>query len=133
MSRVGGQSPDAYGLSITVNVPAATSAAPVKYNYPLKWDDTAPFSAALCADGDVVELIAKHTVEDAITPLGAWVPGGNSRVHVLNYTGTAPAIGSAIVANGQGGVRAVDTVGGETGSGQVLYVDTSRNTVEVLV
>jgi hypothetical protein len=133
MSRVGGQSPDAYGLSITVNVPAATSTAPVRANYPLVWDDTAPFSAALAPDGEAFDLIAKHTVEDALTPLGAWVTPGNSRVQQLTYTGTAPAVGGSVVSDGAGNVRAADTVGGETGAGRVLYVDTARSYVEVLV
>jgi hypothetical protein len=133
MSRVGGQSPDAYGLSLTVNVQGATAGTPVHANYPLVWDDSAGFSAALPGDGVAFDLIAKHTVEDALTPLGCWLVTGDSRVHVLNYTGAAPVIGGSIVANGTGGVRAVDTVAGETGVGRVLYVDTARSTVEVLV
>lgn len=133
MSRVGGQSPDAYGLSLTVNVPAATSGAPIHANYTLVWDEAGSYAAALATDGSDFNLIAKHTVEDALTPLGAWLVTGDSRVHVLDYTGADPTIGSSVVANGTGGVRAADTVGGETGVGRVLYIDTARSYVEVLV
>lgn len=133
MSRVGGQSPDAYGLSITVNVPSATAQEPIKANYPLVWDDTAPFSAAIAPAGSGFDLIAKHTVEDALTPLGAWVTPGNSRVQQLTFTGTAPTVGGSVVSDGNGNVRGADTAGGETGTGRVLYVDTARNYAEVLV
>lgn len=134
MARVGGQSPDSYGLSTTVNVTNATEQNAVQSSYPLTWDDTAPHSAKLSADGESVDLIAKHTVTDAITPLGAWVCGqSDSRINVLTYSGADPALGSGVVADGNGGVRSADTAGGETGKGRVLYVDPSRNQVEVLV
>lgn len=134
MSRVGGQSPDSYGFSTTVLVTDASDTNPVHSSYPLMWDTTTAHGASICADGDPVQLIAKHTVQDTLTPLGAWVCGtADSRINVLIYSGADPAIGDAIVADGNGGVRAADTVGGETGTGRVLYVDPSRNKVEVLV
>jgi hypothetical protein len=131
MSRVGGQSPDSYGLSLTVNVPTASATNKTNTNQPLRWT-AGPFSAVNAADGEVIQLVAKHPVEDALTPLGVWVAGGNSRVHVFDYTGTAPALGAGVVANGTGGVRAA--AGTETGNtSRVLYVDTVRKYVEVLI
>lgn len=131
MTRVGGQSPDSYGLSMTVNVPTATAANKVETNQPLRWG-AGEFAAVKAADGEVIQLVAKHPVEDALTPLGVWVAGGNSRVHVFTYTGAAPALHGGIVANGTGGVRAA--AGTETGNtSRVLYVDTARSQVEVLI
>ena len=131
MSRVGGQSPDSYGLSLTVNVPNASATNKTNTNQPLRWAG-GPYNAVNAADGDVIQLVAKHPVEDAVTPLGVWVASGNSRVHQFEYTGPAPELGAGIVANGTGGVRASD--GTEEGNtSRVLYVDTARNYVEALI
>lgn len=129
--RVGGQSPDSYGLSLSVKVPLATAVAPVTTNQPLKWGATA-YEAVAAVDGDVFTLVAKHPVEDALTPLGVWLVNEKTRVHVFTYTGTAPTIGSGVVANGTGGVKAA--IGTEPDlNNQVLYVDTVRLYVEVLI
>ncbi|USK72673.1 hypothetical protein [Peribacillus asahii] len=128
MTRVGGQSPDSYGLSVTVTVPAATAGAPVKTNEPLKWGAGAYEAVKAVAD-DVIALVAKHPVEDGLTPLGAWVAGGNSRVHVFTYSGTAPTVGGSVVADGLGGVKSTVTAN----STRVLYVNTARQQVEVLI
>ncbi|USK77827.1 hypothetical protein [Peribacillus frigoritolerans] len=131
MSRVGGQSPDSYGLSLTVNVPTASATKKTITNQPLRWAAGA-FNAINAIAGEVIQLVAKHPVEDALTPLGVWVAGGNSRVHVFTYTGTAPSLGAGIVADGTGGVKAA--LGSETGNtSRVLYVDTVRKYVEVLI
>lgn len=131
MARVGGQSPDAYGLSLTVKVPTASSANKTNTNQPLRWA-AGPYNAVNAAAGEVIQLVAKHPVEDALTPLGVWLAGGNGRVHVFTYTGAAPTVGAGIVADGTGGVQAA--AGTETGNtSRVLYVDTTRNYVEVLI
>ncbi|MGP4063084.1 hypothetical protein [Halobacillus sp. H74] len=131
MSRIGGQSPDAYGLSLTVKVPAATETNPVHDSYPLVYDDTEPYAAAIATDGSAFDLIAKHTVKDALTPLGVWRASG--RVHKFDFSGTAPGIGTAVVANGAGGVRAEDGAAGETGVGRVQFVNAELSYVEVLL
>ena len=128
MTRVGGQSPDSYGLSVTVTVPAATKAAPVAVNQPLVWGTTANSAVKAAADA-VFDLVAKHPVDDALTPLGCWVAGSKARVHVFAYTGTAPTVGGSIVADGLGGVKATATAN----YSRVLFVDTTRKYVEVLI
>lgn len=128
MTRVGGQVPDSYGLSLTVTVPAASEANPVDAGDVLNFATTGPYHAALAADGGAVQLIAKHPVSDPLTPLGVWVLGF-SRVQKMTYTGTAPAIGDAVVSNGAGGVRAA--AAGTTNGTRVLFVDTARSYVEV--
>ncbi|MCU6603772.1 hypothetical protein OCO53_25360 [Peribacillus frigoritolerans] len=126
MARVGGQVPDSYGLSLTVTVPAASDASPVEAGDILNFTATGPYHAALAADGGAVQLIAKHPVTDPLTPLGVWVLGF-SRVQKMNFSGAAPAIGSSVVADGAGGVRADATANGS----RVLYVDAARGYVEV--
>lgn len=134
MARIGGQSPDSYGLSTTVSVTNATEENPAHSGYPLVWDTSTAHGAAIAASGEAVELIAKHTVKDAMTPLGAWVSGsGDTRINVLIYSGADPVIGDSVVADGNGGVRVADTAGGESSNNRVLYVDPSRNKVEVLI
>lgn len=131
MTRAGGQVPDSYGLSTTVYCPVASEANPVKANDVLTFATTGPNHVAPATDGAEIQAIAKHDVTDAFTPLGIWVLG-YSRVHKFTYTGTAPVIGQAIVADGNGTVRAA-TDTDTTGRGFVLYVDTTRNYVEVAV
>lgn len=128
MTRVGGQSPDSYGLSTTVIVTAATASAPVKTNQPLVWGTTA-HSAVIAAVDQAFDLVAKHPVEDALTPLGVWVCGGKSRIHVFSYTGADPVVGDSIVADGAGGVKKAATANDT----KVLFVDTARKYVEALI
>lgn len=131
MTRVGGQSPDDYGLSLTVNVPTASATNRVESNQPLRWA-AGPYNAVKAADGESFDLVAKHPVEDALTPLGCWLAPGKSRVHVFSYTGaTAPVVGGAVVANGTGGVR--EPGAAATTTGRVLFVDTAKSIVEVLI
>lgn len=130
--RVGGQSPDAYGLSLTVKVSTASPTNRVESNQPLVWA-AGSYNADIAPAGAVFNLVAKHPVEDALTPLGCWLANtGSSRVHVFSYTGAAPTVGGSVVSNGTGGVMAA--AGTETGlTNRVLYVDTARSYVEVLI
>jgi hypothetical protein len=131
MARVGGQVPDSYGLSYTVNVPTASATNPVEADDLLVWSTAGPHSAAPAAAGDPVQLIAKHPVTDPLEPLGVWVIGF-SRIQKMRFSGTAPAIGASVAADGAGGVTA--SVGGvavaDNGT-RVLYVDAARGYVEV--
>jgi len=126
MSRIGGKVPDSYGLSLTVRVPAATAAAPVNTGDVLNFTATGSYTAALAAAGSPVQLVAKHPVSDGLTPLGVYVYGF-SRVDVFEFSGTAPAIGASVEADGLGGVRAAAAANGT----RVLHVDTARGIVEV--
>lgn len=130
MPRAGGQSPHSYGLKVTVKVPTATASAPVSSGDQLVLSTDGAYEAAPAQAGDPIQLIAINGTEDALTPVGAFL-FGFSRVHHLAFSGTAPAIGSGVVAAGDGTVRAADTGGGETGNGFVLFVDTARSYVEV--
>ena len=126
MPRIGGTLPDSYGLSASVYVPTATTAAPIAKGQPLTFADTGGYHAAAAAAGATVELIAKHGVEDGQTPLGVYVVGF-SRIDELKYTGDAPAIGGSVEADGAGAYRAALADNGT----RVLYVDTARMTVDV--
>lgn len=128
MTRVGGQSPDSYGLSLTVNVPSATAANKVETNQPLRWA-AGDYAAVKAAAGEAFDMVAKHPVEDALTPLGVWLASGGARVHVFRYTGTVPTVGGSVAADGLGGVTGTATAN----STRVLYVDTARSYVEVLI
>ena len=128
-TRIGGPIPDSYGLSLTVKVPTASEANPVETGTPLSWSATAAYSAIPTADGAVPDMVAKHPVSDGFTPLGVHVFRA-SRIGIFEYTGTAPALGASIVANGTGGVRDAGATPNET---RVLYVDTARSIVEVLM
>lgn len=126
MSRIGGTLPDAYGLSISVYVPTATEAAPIRKGAPLTFAATGGYHAAPAAAGAAVQLIAKHEVSDGSTPLGVYV-SGYSRVDEVRYTGPAPVVGGSIEADGAGGYRAAAAANNSL----VLYVDAARGTVDV--
>lgn len=127
-TRIGGPIPDSYGLSLTVKVPTATAANPVETGTPLSWSATAAYAAIPTANGNVPDMVAKHPVSDGFTPLGVHVYGA-SRIAIFPYTGAAPALGGSIVANGTGGVITAGTGNGT----RVLFVDTARKIVEVLM
>lgn len=127
MTRVGGVTPDDYGLSLTVTVPTASADNPIRQGDTLRFAATGPYHAAPTADGEEIQLVAKHPVYDPLSPLGVHVYGF-SRVDRYRYTGTAPAIGASIVAAGKNSVR--EAAAG-TGTGYVLFVDTARGMVEV--
>jgi hypothetical protein len=126
MTRIGGKVPDSYGLSLTVRVPTATEAAPVNAGDILNFTTTGSYTAAPAAAGGAIQLVAKHPVSDGLTPLGVYVYGF-SRVDVLEYSGTAPALGASVEADGAGGVRTAAAANGT----RVLHVDTTRSLVEV--
>ncbi|MGG1571603.1 hypothetical protein [Fictibacillus sp. NRS-1165] len=130
MPRVNGTLPDSYGLSLSVYVSTASEANPIEQGDVLSWSATGNYTAVPAADGAEVDLVAKHPVSDPLTPLGVYVYGF-SRVERLTYSGTAPGLGTSVVANGTGGVRAA-TAGVDNGS-RVVYVDTTRSYVEVLL
>ncbi|MBA4543987.1 hypothetical protein H1164_13945 [Thermoactinomyces daqus] len=126
-TRVGGVTPHAYGLQVTVLVPSATPTQPVNEGDLLKLITTAPYSAAPCADGDPVQLKAIHGgVTDDTTPVGCHLYGF-SRVDKFKFTGAEPTIGASVVAAGNGVVK----VSPENNGTFVLFVDSSRNIVEV--
>lgn len=127
LNKRGGIVPDDYGLSLTVFAQDATAAAPVKAGTPLKLATSGAYHVVKCADGDVVQLTAKHTVTDADAPLG--VHAFNfSRNAEFPYTG-AVAIGDSVVADGAGGVKAAAAPNGS----YVALVNTAKGTVEVLL
>jgi len=126
MPRVGGHLPDDYGLSLTVLVPTASEANPVDTGDTLVFTTTGAYHAGPAAAGDAVQLIAKHPVSDPFTPLGVHA-FGFSRVSKVKFTGTAPAIGASVEADGTGAVRAA-TAGNGT---RVLYVDAAGGFCEV--
>lgn len=127
-TRIGGPIPDSYGLSLTVKVPTASEANPVETGTPLSWSATAAYSAIPTPNGSLPDMKAKHPVSDGFTPLGVHVFNA-SRVEVFPYTGTAPALGTSIVADGTGGVMTTATANGT----RVLFVDNVRKIVEVLM
>ncbi|MBD8013883.1 hypothetical protein [Planococcus wigleyi] len=127
LNKRGGIVPDSYGLSLTVFAQDATAAAPVKAGTPLKLATTGAYHAVKAADGDAVQLVAKHTVTDADAPLG---------VHAYNFSRNAEfpftgavAVGDSIVANGTGGVKVAAAPNGS----YVALVNTAKGTVEVLL
>lgn len=132
MTRVGGPIPDSYGLSLTVKCPTASEANPIDTGDLLVWSGTSAYSMVPAADGAVPAGRAKHPVSDPFTPLGVHVFGTSpTRVEQISYTGAAPALGASVVANGTGGVRAL---GAEAANHtRVLFVDTARSLVEVLI
>lgn len=130
--RVGGVSPHSYGLQISVLVPTATESAPIKAGDSLKLIKTGGYHAAACADGDVIQLKAIHTVKDGKTPLGCRVYGF-SRVDKYQYSGEDPVVGDSIVSDGAGAIkRSLDGANGPVDNGSfVLFVDSVSKTVEV--
>lgn len=133
LNKRGGIVPDSFGLSLTVFAQDATAAAPVKGGEPLKLATTGAYHAVKCADGDAVELVAKHTVTDPDAPLGVHAYGF-SRNAEFKYSG-AVAVGNSIVADANGGVKAaVDGAGAAVDNGTfVALVNTAKGTVEVLL
>jgi hypothetical protein len=126
MPRVGGVVPDSYGLSLTVTVPTASATNAVEAGDTLRFVTTGPYHAAKTVAGEAIQLVAKHPVNDGLTPLGVYVYGF-SRVDRFEFTGAAPAIGASIESAGDGLVRAAAAANGS----YVLYVDTTRSYVEV--
>ncbi|NMF00243.1 hypothetical protein [Aneurinibacillus aneurinilyticus] len=127
MFKVGGIVPDDYGLSITVYAQEATEENPIKAGTPLKLATTGAYHAVKCADGDVIQLVAKHAVQSKKQPLGAYAYAF-SRNNEFPYSGTI-AVGDSVVADGQGGVKKADAPNGTF----VALVDGSKKTVEVLL
>jgi len=126
-NKVGGIVPDSYGLSLTVFAQDATSESPVKVGTPLKLATTGAYHAVKCADGDAIQLVAKHTVTSKEAPLGVY-DYGHSRNNEFPYTGTI-AVGDSVVANGTGGVKKATEANGS----YVALVNSSKGTVEVLL
>lgn len=134
MPRVGGPIPDSYGLSLSVKCPTASEANPIESGDLLVWDDTSAYGAIPAPAGALPDMRAKHPVSDPFTPLGVHVFGA-SRVEQFTYTGAAPAIGAAVASDGAGGVTGVDGAGAAIAANgtRVLFVDTARSIVEVLM
>ena len=126
-NKVGGIVPDSYGLSLTVFAQDATSESPVKAGTPLKLATTGAYHAVKCADGDAIQLVAKHGVSDPDAPLGVHAYG-YSRNNEFTYSGTI-AVGDSVVADANGGVKKADAANGT----YVALVNTSKKTVEVLL
>lgn len=133
LNKRGGILPDSFGLSLTVFAQGVTQEAPVKAGAPLKLATTGAYHAVKCADGDAVQLVAKHTVTDPDAPLGVHAYGF-SRNAEFPYTGDI-AVGNSVVANAGGGVKAaVDGAGAAVDNGTfVALVNTAKGTVEVLL
>lgn len=127
LNKRGGIVPDSYGLSLTVFAQEATQEAPVKAGTPLKLASTGAYHAVKCADGDEVQLVAKHTVTDPDAPLGVHAYGF-SRNAEFKYSG-AIAVGDSVVADATGGVKVAAAANGTF----VALVNTAKGTVEVLL
>lgn len=127
LNKRGGIVPDSYGLSLTVFAQEATQEAPVKAGTPLKLATTGAYHAVKCADGDQVQLVAKHTVTDPDAPLGVHAYGF-SRNAEFKYSG-AIAVGDSVVADATGGVKVAAAANGTF----VALVNTAKGTVEVLL
>lgn len=128
--KTGGMLPDSYGLSITVTASEATRENPIKAGTPLKFDTSAPYAAVKCADGDAVQMVAKHDVQTPEQPLGVYLLG-YKRNYVLPYSGTV-SIGDSVVADGNGGVKkSVDGEGTAVDNGTFVAQVNSDGTVEV--
>ncbi|MDE0581549.1 hypothetical protein ON064_00605 [Planococcus sp. A6] len=127
LNKRGGIVPDSYGLSLTVFAQEATQEAPVKAGAPLKLATTGAYHAVKCADGDDVQLVAKHTVTDSDAPLGVHAYGF-SRNAEFKYSG-AIAVGDSVVADATGGVKVAAAANGTF----VALVNTAKGTVEVLL
>ncbi|RYM02793.1 hypothetical protein EWH99_10685 [Sporolactobacillus sp. THM7-7] len=125
----GGMLPDDYGLSVTVFASEATAEAPIKAGTPLKFSTEAPYTVVKCADGDKVQLVAKHDVRSPEEPLGAYLIGF-SRNHVLPYSGTL-AVGDSVVADANGGVKkSVDGGGAAVANGTFVAQINDNQTCE---
>ena len=127
LNKRGGIVPDSYGLSLTVFAQGATQEAPVKAGAPLKLATTGAYHAAKCADGDAVQLVAKHTVTDPDAPLGVHAYGF-SRNAEFKYSGEI-SVGDSVVADADGGVKVAAAANGTF----VALVNTAKGTVEVLL
>ena len=128
MARLNAQLPDSYGLSLTVYVPTASEANPVQTGDVLVWDRVTGWGVAPAGDGAAIEVIAKHPVSDPFTPLGVWA-FGYSRVH--DFPAGDVAIGTEVVFNGAGGIRAV--ADGETTGATGLVVNVENGIAQVLL
>lgn len=130
-NRIGGNSPDHRGLSVTIFVKAASVASPVNKGDLFVLDATnGDYGAKRAVDGDIPLYVAKHGgVVSPDRPVGAFLIGGKQRIHQLPYTGTAPTLGASVVASGASTVKATATPNATL----VLKVDTVRQIVEVLI
>jgi len=128
--KTGGVLPDDYGLSITVFASQATTDAPIKAGTLLKFDTSAPYTAVKCADGDAIQMVAKHDVQSPEQPLGVYLLG-YKRNYKLPYSGDI-AIGDSVVVDANGGVKkAVDDAGAPIKNGTFVAQVNSDGTVEV--
>lgn len=125
-SRVGGHMPDDYGLSMTVLCPTASEANPIEKNTPLVFTTTGAYHVKPAAAGDTVQAIAKHRIIGGFDPLGVHAFGWQ-RVSKVAFSGTAPAIGASVEADGAGAFRAAATANGT----RVMYVDAAGGFCEV--
>lgn len=124
--QMGGPSPDEYGFKLTMYAPAATEAAPIEEGQPLVYGP-GPYEVAPAPAG-TADLIAKGYASDGRTPVAALVIG-TGRVDTLAYTGAAPTIGASMESDGAGAWRVAAAANGT----RVLYVDTARGVVDLLV
>ena len=127
MFKRGGVLPDDYGLSITVYAQGATEEAPIKAGTPLKLATTGDYHAVKCADGDAIELLAKHGVQSKDQPLGVFAYG-YSRNNEFTYSGTLN-VGDSVVADANGGVKQAGAANGT----KVVLVDAANQKAEVLL
>jgi hypothetical protein len=121
-------SPHDKGIALNFSFPSASKANPAVKGMPIKLLTDQANAVGPAGDGEAVFGILTKGTTEPDTLVSAHVYS-ITRVDFFQYTGTAPAIGSAVVTNGTGGVRAAGE--GETGSGIVLAVDTARTRVEV--
>jgi hypothetical protein len=137
--RYGGETPENFGLRITVETPAGTtSAAPVTPGQmfklgPTDVDGGAYKCVALVDNDDMSSVVLVQAAQrsETVGPITVNVLGFYSQIRRLPYlTGSAPSLGQSVQASAT--VKKVDGKAFAAGCGFVLFVDTVTEEVEVL-
>ena len=139
--RYGGETPFPFGLSLTVESPAATTVlAPVEAGAILKLGGTAAdgsgYKTVATVDNDtpasVVLVQALHRIT-SVGPLGVRVIGGYQQVRRLPYLkGELPVLGNSVKVSATVGLVG-DYTSYAVGCGYVLAIDTVAEDCEVLI
>jgi len=137
--RYGGETPEGFGLRITVEAPAGvTSAAPVTVGQlfklgPTDADGGAYKCVAMSDNDDISSVVMVQALQrsETVGPITVAVLGFYSQIRRLPYlTGSAPSLGQSVQASAT--VTKVDGKTFAAGAGFVLFVDTVNEEVEVL-
>lgn len=158
-TRIGGELPSSYGLVITVEAPAGTTAAaPVEVGevYKLSAATAYKLVAAVAADdlgwaghthqentfatyvqnattagpnGGNAPLVRTEERSESVKPISVRVLGAWSTILRMAYSGAAPTVGQSVEADGSKKVRALAF----NGFTFVLFIDTAKTEVEFLI